>query len=129
MTTSVVATTLSVVLLPQVLLLLCTAQGRKNAYIAVETVLASVLVVLLLAIVLGLPIGAPLLAASPARALRARRALDCICSLHACVLRIYCCRSASSFQALSTQQRMGDVRFMACGEALPCTAAPARCAP
>lgn len=82
-TTSVVATTLSVVLLPQVLLLLCTAQGRKNAYIAVETVLASVLVVLLLAIVLGLPIGAPLLAASPARALRARRALHCICSLHA----------------------------------------------
>jgi len=81
-TTSVVATTLSVVLLPQVLLLLCTAQGRKNAYIAVETVLASVLVVLLLAIVLGLPIGA-LLAASPARALRARRALHCICSLHA----------------------------------------------
>ncbi len=88
-TASVVATTLSVVLLPQVLLLLCTAQGRKNAYIAVETVLASVLVVLLLAIVLGLPIGAPLPAALPSRALRARRALDRIRSFHACVLCLY----------------------------------------
>ncbi|KAK9838346.1 hypothetical protein WJX81_006369 [Elliptochloris bilobata] len=33
-------------------------RGRKNAYIVVETVLASILVVLLLTIVLGLPIGA-----------------------------------------------------------------------
>jgi len=57
-TASVVATTLGFVLLPQLLVLLATAQGRKNAYVVVETVLASVLVVLLLAIVLGLPLGA-----------------------------------------------------------------------
>lgn len=58
-TTSVVATTLCFVFLPQALVLLSTQQGRKNAYVVVETVLASVLVVLLLAIVLGLPLGAP----------------------------------------------------------------------
>ena len=60
-TTSVVVTTLCFVFLPQALVLLSTQHGRKNAYVVVETVLASVLVVLLLAIVLGLPLGAPLL--------------------------------------------------------------------
>ena len=59
MTASVVATTLCFVFLPQALILLSTQQGRKNAYVVVETVLASVLVLLLLTIVLGLPIGAP----------------------------------------------------------------------